>query len=572
VETFDSDFNGNVTQVTDRRGKVTVFTYDSLNRRTGAKFGQTGPSVYESTIDYVYDKADRVRTVTDSLAGMLTLNYDDLDRLAQEISPEGTVGQTYDAANRRRLMTISGLADTTYDYDGQNRLKDITRGTAKVTFDYVGTRRSRLTLPNGVMVDYTWEGPQLKGLTYKKGTSTLGDLVYGYDSAGNRTRLGGAWARTGLPDAITGATYNEANQQQTLGSRTMGYDPAGNLKTLTEPTGTTNFTWDARGQLAGLTTPDTTMTFLYDGLGRRRAKIVNATRTDYLYDGLTPVRELQGTATANLLTGPGIDEYFTRTSASGTRTLLPDALGSIVALTDDAGAIQSEYTYEPFGLTTETGADGNPFQFTGRENDTTGLYYYRARYYHPGLQRFISEDPLEFSGGDFNLYGYVDNSPVNFIDPFGLDKRAAGDTELPRPVCRGKFQSAAPDYNVFNLSFLTFGPQAQVVLDRYGRVYVGAGVQVGKAAAGLFGLSGYGAMGNLDSTTIPSRERLDTFLGGLSINWGAGALIFGRSRSYSPGNGTSTEHGVYWPQIGAGAAYSKQILEIPWLASRPGCS
>ncbi len=44
---------------------------------------------------------------------------------------------------------------------------------------------------------------------------------------------------------------------------------------------------------------------------------------------------------------------------------------------------------------------------------------YRARYYNPQLQRFISEDPLEFRGGDANLYAYVWNSPLNFIDPFG---------------------------------------------------------------------------------------------------------------------------------------------------------
>jgi RHS repeat-associated protein len=49
----------------------------------------------------------------------------------------------------------------------------------------------------------------------------------------------------------------------------------------------------------------------------------------------------------------------------------------------------------------------------------SNLYFYRARYYNPTLERFISEDPLEFRGGDASLYGYVWNSPVNFIDPFG---------------------------------------------------------------------------------------------------------------------------------------------------------
>jgi hypothetical protein len=44
---------------------------------------------------------------------------------------------------------------------------------------------------------------------------------------------------------------------------------------------------------------------------------------------------------------------------------------------------------------------------------------YRARYYNPQIGRFIAEDPLEFRGGDANLYAYVWNSPLNFIDPFG---------------------------------------------------------------------------------------------------------------------------------------------------------
>jgi RHS repeat-associated protein len=51
----------------------------------------------------------------------------------------------------------------------------------------------------------------------------------------------------------------------------------------------------------------------------------------------------------------------------------------------------------------------------------TGLYYYRARYYSPGLQRFISEDPIGLLGGDVNFYVYVWSDPVNWIDPLGLD-------------------------------------------------------------------------------------------------------------------------------------------------------
>ena len=85
-----------------------------------------------------------------------------------------------------------------------------------------------------------------------------------------------------------------------------------------------------------------------------------------------------------------------------------------------SGAVQTEYTFEPFGKATATGgSSSNAFTFTGREDDGTGLLFYRARYYDPSRQRFLSEDPTGFGGGDANLYAYTFNSPTNFTDPTG---------------------------------------------------------------------------------------------------------------------------------------------------------
>src|SRR5262249_44467216 len=123
-------------------------------------------------------------------------------------------------------------------------------------------------------------------------------------------------------------------------------------------------------------------------------------------------------------------EYFTRTehagtSSASTSTFLTDALGSTVALAGAGGELSTEYTYDPFGNTTATTPTANGFQFTGRENDGTGLYYYRARYYSPVLQRFISEDPVGFASGSVNLYGYSSNDPVNLRDPRGRNPLVA---------------------------------------------------------------------------------------------------------------------------------------------------
>jgi RHS repeat-associated protein len=76
--------------------------------------------------------------------------------------------------------------------------------------------------------------------------------------------------------------------------------------------------------------------------------------------------------------------------------------------------------YSAFGQSQPgTGASPSRLKYAGREDDGTGLYYYRARYYDPVIGRFISEDPLGFAAGDVNFYAYVGNNPVNANDPSG---------------------------------------------------------------------------------------------------------------------------------------------------------
>jgi RHS repeat-associated protein len=103
--------------------------------------------------------------------------------------------------------------------------------------------------------------------------------------------------------------------------------------------------------------------------------------------------------------------------------LLTDLLNSTVALTDPNGAVKQQYSYDPYGNVTPSDmATGftNPYQFTGREADAPGLYYYRARYYSPQLMGFLSEDPIAFRGGQLSFYAYAAADPVYNDDPTGL--------------------------------------------------------------------------------------------------------------------------------------------------------
>jgi len=74
------DLNGNVTQFTDRRGKLTTLQYDQVNRLTFVGFGTSGSS-YESTITLSYDAANRLIQAVDNVTGTITRTYDGLDRL-----------------------------------------------------------------------------------------------------------------------------------------------------------------------------------------------------------------------------------------------------------------------------------------------------------------------------------------------------------------------------------------------------------------------------------------------------------------------------------------------------------
>jgi len=354
------------------------------------------------------------------VAGTITPTFDGLDRLTSEVTSQGTVSYGYDAANRRTSMTAGNQSAVGYSYDNANRLTGITQGSASVSFAYdAANRRNTLTLPNGVVVSYSYDtASQLNAISYQLGSTSLGSLTYSYDLSGRRTGLGGSVAAVNLPLAVSTTAYNANNQLTTWGTANLYYDANGNMTS----DGTNSYVWDARNQLASMNLGANS--FQYGAYGRRVGKTISSTTTNYLYDGLNIAQEqVGGVASANLLSR-GIDEVFTRTDSNGSENFLTDALGSTVELTNGSGTTLAQYSYEPFGNTSQTGTSTNPYQFTGREDDGTSLYFYRARYYRPAFGRFISEDPFSFVDGP-NIYSYVHSSPLNLRDPFGLSASSA---------------------------------------------------------------------------------------------------------------------------------------------------
>jgi len=424
---------GNLTGKTDRKNQTITYTYDQLNRLTGKTYPDN------STVNYSYSNVAcgtlqcYTMTATDSISGTITRTDDVLDRLASETTPQGTVSYSYDAAGRRSSLTVPGQAIANYTFDNANRLTQITQGSTTVSFSYDNAnRRTTLTLPNGITTSYSYDNAsQLTGLTYAKGSNTLGNLTYGYDLNGRRTNIAGSFAATNLPNAVSTTAYNANNQLTTWGTANLFYDYNGNTLTKVVGSNTTTYGWDFENRLTSVTLPGSggTVSFRYDPFGRRIYKSSSSGTSIYAYDGDNLVEETNssGAAVARYEDTQNIDEPLAMLRSAATSYYHADGLGSVTSLSSAAGSIANTYTYDSFGkLTASTGSLVNPFQYTARESDAeTGLYYYRARYYDSNVGRFLNEDPPSFLSGGINFYEYVENSPLGFKDPNGLQAQPA---------------------------------------------------------------------------------------------------------------------------------------------------
>jgi len=130
----------------------------------------------------------------------------------------------------------------------------------------------------------------------------------------------------------------------------MTYDENCNLLTVTNNCGTTTYTWDVRNRLTGISgyksdCSTLSASFKYDAIGRRTEKTINGTTTQYVYDGLDIIQEEQGgSVSANYIRTLNIDEPLTRIKSSTNRHYVLDALGSVIALTDDSGVTDSYFS------------------------------------------------------------------------------------------------------------------------------------------------------------------------------------------------------------------------------------
>ena len=100
-----------------------------------------------------------------------------------------------------------------------------------------------------------------------------------------------------------------------------------------------------------------------------------------------------------------------------------DPLGSTIGLVDSTQSVTDTFAYSPFGeVVSRTGTTTTPFQYVGSQGyykDSSSRSYVRARTLNVNLGRWMTQDPIGFGGGDWNVYRYVMNNSINQTDPSG---------------------------------------------------------------------------------------------------------------------------------------------------------
>ncbi|VVP93997.1 hypothetical protein PS934_01880 [Pseudomonas fluorescens] len=416
---LDYDVAGQLTQIILKRRHLPAKTL-LRNRR----YSVSGQIEHETAGNGVtttrrYDaQSDRLLQLTSNRPGHA------LQDLAYAYDPVGNITRIRDSATAIRYFRNQRTDPANhYRYDTLSQLIEASGRESVAASQGPVTRPSQSTVTS----------------SYKQ--------TFSYDPAGNLQTLIHEGLRSYTREMVTESSSNRSLPKPQAGEPDFikSFDSNGNLLILSP--GSQAMHWDSRNQLSKVIqvirdgAPNDDECYRYDAHGQRLRKVLHrnaksvnlASEVRYLpgleihYNGREEVRYVMnadaGDCNARVLHW---HEDPPEGIANGQiRYSLGDHLGSCTLELDEDAALISQEGYYAFGGTawwlarSDAEASYKTIQYSGKERDATGLYYYGQRYYAPWLQRWINPDPAGDIDG-LNHYRMVRNNPLRFKDSQGL--------------------------------------------------------------------------------------------------------------------------------------------------------